>query len=239
MSAAADLRAAIAFLSVAGRGTTPTRGAMVWFPVVGALLGGVTGLAWWGASELWPPLLAAAMAVAVDLAVTGALHLDGLADSADGLLPHLPRDRRLAVMRGPDVGAFAMAAVVIVLVLRVTALASVEVRPLALAGLWCASRTAMAVVARVLPYARAEGGLASAFLGGSPWTVGLLGAVLAAALLAVEGGPALAAGAALVVATLPVAGLARRRLGGFTGDVLGALGVVGETVGLVVLAARW
>ncbi len=240
MTPLADLRAAWTFLTVVGKGSGPTPGAMGWFPVVGALVGGTVGLVWWGASELWPPFVAATLAVTADLVLTGGLHHDGLADSADGLLPHLPRARRLVVMREPDVGAFGLLALVVVVLLRVGALASIEVRPLVLAGLWCASRTAMAVLARAVPYARAEGGLASAFLGGSPVAVGATGTLLTAVLLVPEGTIAvLVAAVALVAGAGAVAVLAHRRLGGVTGDVLGAAGVVGETLALVALAARW
>jgi adenosylcobinamide-GDP ribazoletransferase len=239
MKAGSDLRAAVCFLTVIGRGGAPTAGSMGWFPVVGAVLGAVLGGIWWGANEIWTPFLAASLVVAADLVLTGALHHDGLADSVDGLLPHLDRHRRLDVMASPEVGAFAVVALVVVVVLRIGALASIEPDVLVLAGLWCASRTAMVVVARLLPYARTEGGLATAFLGGSPLVVGAVGAALTVALLVPTGWPALAAAAALVVTSVVVADVARRRSGGFTGDALGAVGILGETTALVALAARW
>jgi len=167
------------------------------------------------------------------------LHVDGLADSADGLLPHLDRARRLEVMAAPDVGAFGVAAVVAVLLLRWAALATTAPSPLLLGGLWCASRTAMAVTARTVPYAR-PGGLASAFLGGRTLSTALIGAVLATGLaFAGPGVAGIAAVAGVVAGAAGVVALARRRIGGFTGDVLGASGMVGETAGLVVAAARW
>ena len=239
-----SLRGAIAFLTPFGGAAEPTPGALAWFPIVGAVLGLALGGVWWGAGRLWSALVAAALVVATDLVVTGLLHLDGLADAADGLLAPMDRARRLAVMRDPATGAFGTAVVAIVIVLRVAALASITPAPLLLAGLWCASRTAMAVIARTLPYARTTG-LASAFLGGRPLPVALVGTVLASALVIGGGGHlssravgVLAVGACLATAGL-VATLAHRRLGGFTGDVLGAAGVLGETVGLLVLAARW
>ena len=129
-------------------------------------------------------------------------------------------------------------------VLRVSALSAIAPAPLLLAGLWCASRTTMAVIARTLPYAR-SGGLATAFLGRRALPVAVGGTVLAAA-LATAGAAHLSSRAVGVVAVAAclgsgglVASLAQRRLGGFTGDVLGAAGVIGETVGLLVLAARW
>jgi len=235
--------AAIAFLTPLGRAREPDRTTFDWFPLVGALLGAAVGLVWWGAHEVWSPLVAATLAVAADVALTGALHVDGLADSADGVLPHLDRDRRLAVMAEPDVGAFGVTAVVLTLTLRVALLATLLPDVGLLAALWCASRTTMAVAARAVPYARGEAGLAASFLGRSPLPVALLGGAMAAALplTATHVGPAptLAAVVAVAGAGAAVVALARRRLGGFTGDVLGAAGLVGETVGLLVAAARW
>lgn len=234
------MRAALSFLTPLGGATPPSSAALPWFPMVGAALGLVVGGAWWVAASVWPALVAAAVVVVVDLALTGMLHLDGLADSADGLLaPHLDRPRRLAVMADVDTGAFAVGAVGAVLLLRLAALAALAPAPLLLAGLWCASRTAMAVGAGALSYARSSG-LATPFLGGRPAVPAAGGGLLALILVtAGQGGAGLAAMAAAAAGAAGVLALARRRLGGFTGDVLGAAGMVAETAGLVVAAARW
>jgi adenosylcobinamide-GDP ribazoletransferase len=234
------MRRALAFLTPLGGPAVPDAGTLSWFPVVGAALGLAVGGVWWGAEQLWPPAVAAGIVLVVDLALTGLLHLDGLVDAADGLLPQLPRERRLALMAEPTVGAYGVAAAVVVLLLRWTALASLDPSPLLVAGAWCGSRTVMAVAARALPYARVEGGLARALLGGDWRPVGLYGLIGAVSLGAFAGGR----GTELAVAAGMVAGggvvlAARRRLGGFTGDVLGAAGMVTETVALLVAAARW
>jgi adenosylcobinamide-GDP ribazoletransferase len=233
------MRRAIAFLTPLGGAATPDERTLTWFPAVGALIGLAVGGAWWGADRLWPPAVAAAIAVAADLALTGMLHFDGLIDSADGLLPHLPRDRRLEVMSEPTVGAFGIAVAAAVLLLRFAALASMAPNVLLVAGAWCGSRTVMAVAARGLPYARA-GGLASDLRGGDWRPVGLYGLILAVSLGALSGraGAELAVGLGIVAAGSIVV-LSHRRIGGFTGDVLGAAGVVGETVALGVASARW
>lgn len=227
---------AVAFLTVVGRGHAPDETTLRWFPFVGAALGGLLALVWIGGTEIWSPAVAAVLVVAVDLAVTGLLHVDGLADSADGLLPHLERDRRLAVLREPDVGAFALAVVPVVLLARWVALAGDLVEPEALVAVWIASRTLMAVIPALVPYARPEG-LASPFLGGARrWFVAWLApvAVLLAAAHQLVGLAAIAVG---LLAAAGVVALARRRVGGFTGDVLGATAVVFETVTLIVLNA--
>ncbi len=233
------MRRALAFLTPFLGAAEPRPQTLGWFPLAGAALGLVLGAVWWGAEWAWPPAVAAAIVVAADLAFTGLLHIDGLADTADGLLPHLDRNRRLEVMAAPDVGAFGVATVGAVLLLRWAALATMAPSPLLLGGLWCASRTAMAVTARTVPYAR-PGGLASSFLGGRALLTALVGGALAVALaFAGPGVPGVIAVGAVVMGAAGVVVLARRRLGGFTGDVLGAGGMVGETAGLVVAAARW
>jgi adenosylcobinamide-GDP ribazoletransferase len=229
--------AALAFLTPIGRGRAPSPDTARWFPVVGLLIGSVVGLVWWGASEVWSPGVAAALAVSADLALTGMLHFDGLVDSADGLLPHLPRDRRLAVMTEPTVGAFGVVVVVVVLLVRWAALASMPVDVWLIAGLWMLSRALMSVVLSSVPYARPEG-LATAFRGHGLGAA-LAGGALAALLTSCVGAAAVAIVPAAGLAGAAVVALAVRRLGGYTGDVLGAAGVVAETVGLLVAAAKW
>ena len=269
-------RQALAFLTPLGGAASPTRASFMWFPVVGALLGLVLGIIWWATNDGLGPLAAAALVVAADLALTGALHFDGLLDSADGLLPHLAPERRLAVMAEPHVGAFAIATGITTLLLRTTALAALgAARPLLLAALWCLARTAMAVTALTGRYARPRG-LASSFLperteptdppsaglpaagpspevgrpaspgmpepvaptGGPPWMVpAAVGTVLVLGLAIGDDAGSVVAVLAAAAAAAGVAALARRRIGGFTGDTLGAGGVVAETVGLLTAAA--
>ncbi|MDQ1394475.1 MAG: adenosylcobinamide-GDP ribazoletransferase [Acidimicrobiaceae bacterium] len=234
------IRGAVAFLTPFGGSARPSPEAVAWFPVVGAALGLFLGGFWWVAVKAWPAPLAAALVVAGDLGLTGMLHFDGLLDSADGLLAHLPRSRRLTVMSSPEVGAFGVAVGGAVLLARWAALATIRPAPLLVAGLWCSSRTLMAGVMRVVPYARDGGGLASAFLGRAGGVAIVLGIVTALALAA--GWRGVAGPAAILAAVgggVGVVLLARRKVGGFTGDVLGAAGVVAETVGLIVAAAKW
>jgi adenosylcobinamide-GDP ribazoletransferase len=235
---------AFAFLTLLGRGAMPDQRSLRWFGAVGVVVGAVCGLVRWGAGGWWPPAIAAALTVAADLALTGLLHLDGLADTADGLLPPMERGRRLTVMATPGVGAFALGAVGVVLLLRWTALTTMPISGwhwvALLAGTWCGARTAMAVIITAVPYARPRGGMATAFRGASPWLPLLIGLPLAVVGATtgrgVGGVVGLAAGA---LGAAAVTGLARARLGGFTGDTAGAAGLVFETVALVVAAARW
>jgi cobalamin synthase len=232
---------ALAFLTILGRSVRPSPSTPRWFSCAGALIGATVGGLWWGAAQVWSPALAAALVVGADLVITGMLHLDGLVDTADGVLPHMDRDRRLAVMAEPTVGAFGVGLAVLVLLVRWAAFASLTPNVVLIAGLWCVARTVMAVALRAVPYARDSGGLASAFVGSRSWlALALVGATLGIGLGSLAAG-AHGAAAVLVAAAAGVgvvaAGLSR--LGGYTGDVLGAAGMTAETIGLVVAAARW
>lgn len=234
---------AVAFLTPFGGARRPTSRALWWFPMVGAAIGLVLGVWWWAAERLWPPAVAAVLVVLADLALTGLLHADGLADAADGLLPPMHRDLRLAVMAEPDIGAFGAAALMAVLLARFAALASTEPRITLLVGVWTLSRAAMAVVTITVPYAR-NGGLATAFRkggriaqAGAVGGIGLVGGVLIA--IAGDQWAGLWGVVGATVAFVCVIAFAFRRIGGFTGDVLGAAGMVAETAGLLVGAAKW
>jgi adenosylcobinamide-GDP ribazoletransferase len=232
------MRRALSFLTPLGGASAPAPGALAWFPVVGAAMGLALGGVWWLADRLWAAPVGAAVVVAADLALTGMLHFDGLVDSADGLLPPLDPARRLDVMADPATGAFGVGVGVAVLLLRWASLATLAPSPLLLGALWSASRLAMAVAARTVPYAR-PAGLASAFLAPGRRRVSVAGVLLCAALAVLGRGDAVVGVAVLVIAAAAVVRLAVRRIGGFTGDVLGAAGVVGETAGLLAAAARW
>ena len=239
------MRRALAFLTPLGGARTPAPSALAWFPIVGAIIGLALGGAWWGSERIWPKALAAAVVVVADLAITGMLHFDGLLDSADGLLAHMTRERRLAVMSEPTVGAFGMATGIGVLLLRWAALAAIAPNPVLLGAIWACSRTAMAVTSAVIFYARSSGGLATAFLDGAgSRRNALVAAIVGTALTAVglewwNPVHGLIVIGCEVLGFVGVVWVAKRRLGGFTGDVLGAAGMVGETLALLAAAGRW
>jgi adenosylcobinamide-GDP ribazoletransferase len=196
-----------------------------WFPIVGALLGGGLALALAGLEALFPPLVAAALLVSAWKAVTGGIHLDGLADVLDGLAGR-DATHRLAIMRDSRIGVFGAAGLVLFLVLVVTAVAE-------LSGLTRGRLLVLApVVGRVTPLliaawlrpATPGKGLGAAFAASlSRWAAplwGLGGLALGGALLGPRGAAVVAA--AWLAAVL-WAVVAARRLGGLTGDVLGAV----------------
>ena len=221
--------------------TTSARGVLPWAPLVGLLLGLVAAAVGWLGARYGSPLVGAVLAVAVLAALTRGLHLDGLADTADGLGPLRGRERALQVMRQGDVGPFGVVTLVLVLLLQVACLAAlppVDGGWLVLPAAVVTSRLAMARTG--LPgIAVAEGSSLGQAVAGTVsrrWlsAVALLGAAVLVGAAAALGGAVLsarlAASAALgVVAAELLHRRARARLGGVNGDVMGAMGEVATT----------
>ncbi|HEY5018351.1 MAG TPA: adenosylcobinamide-GDP ribazoletransferase [Streptosporangiaceae bacterium] len=225
----------------------PTRqqagAAMCWAPAVGLLLGGIAGGILWVAGQLGRtgPLLAAVLAIAALAALTGGLHLDGLADLADGLGSRRPAGRALEIMKESDIGPFGVAALVLILLIQVAALARADSAGRGVIAVLTAAvgaRLAMTVACRRgVPAARGSG--LGALVAGSvhPVAAAVLTAagVAAAAAFGWIFAVAMAAG---LVASVALTAAAVRRLGGITGDVLGAIAEVTAAVCLLVTALR-
>jgi adenosylcobinamide-GDP ribazoletransferase len=215
--------------------------AAAWYPMVGLLLGLLLCACRLLAAQIFPDPLGAVLVVAVWAALTGGLHLDGLADCCDGLLAALPPERRLEIMRDPRLGTFGGAGLILFLLLKVSAIMAVPLLalawkpflPLLIAPV--AARGLILLAARQ-PMAR-PGGLGAEFALGVKWHTYIAAALLPLA-LAVLGGPR--AGLALILAlgaAYAAIRLARSRLGGLTGDVLGLMVEISELVILLVFAA--
>ncbi|MFA5112592.1 MAG: adenosylcobinamide-GDP ribazoletransferase [Desulfobaccales bacterium] len=210
---------------------------MFWFPWVGALLGLIFWGAWAGLHRLLPMPAAAALLLALTAWLTGGLHLDGLADTADGLGGgHAPADR-LRIMKDSRVGAFGVISLILILLLKFSLFLSLDPtgagdRVLLLYPVL--SRWAMVLLAYLSPYARPEGGLGQAMTLGVSRRV-LAGASLSAGVLAVLilGGPGLALAAIAAGLVWLGSRYFQRSLGGITGDILGA---TNEIVEVLVLA---
>ena len=207
----------------------------VWaFPVVGLVVGLCGAAVLWAAQAVaLPPLTAAFLALAAMAMVTGALHEDGLADYADGC-GGTSRARALEIMRDARIGSYGVLALLLVVAIKASALSGLGIA--ALIGAAAVSRAGMAAGLRWLPPARADGlgrqaGRPDA---GRVWLALGLGAAL---LLPCGLGPALAGIAACGVAQLMIARHALRRLGGQTGDVLGAMQQLGEAATILALSA--
>jgi len=231
--------------------------AVLWLPAVGLLLGGLSGgvmLAIMLGAGLSGPagasaprrLLGAALAIALLALLTGGLHLDGLADTADGLGSRRPAEQALDIMRRSDVGPMGVAALVLVLLIQVAALAAIPRTALAAAALVLAAVTSrVAVVLATGSPAARPGGFGSLVArqtsaADRELTVALLGCAVAAAGLAVGGWALAVRGLIATLAGLLAGGLlqlaARRQLGGMTGDVFGAIAEVSAAAVLVACA---
>lgn len=194
-----------------------------WFPVVGALVGLVVGGVFPLFSGFLPTLAAAALAVAAGMVVTGALHEDGLADTVDGLAGGRDRSGRLEIMKDSRVGTFGALALVISVLLRVGALAAFQpgTALVVVVLVHVLARGAAAGVMVSVPAATTTG-LGADYLAATRWQ-GAVGLGVAAAIAFGLGGTF--AIPLFVAATVPaglVAWWAGARIGGVTGDVLGA-----------------
>jgi adenosylcobinamide-GDP ribazoletransferase len=221
---------------------------LVIVPLVGAALGGLAAAAVALGSAVFSPLVLGVLAVTTLTVLTRAIHLDGLADTADGLGSGKPAAAALEVMRRGDTGPFGVVTVVLVLAVDVAALAQAislgrGATTLVLAA--ALGRLAMATACRrSVPAARSDG-LGAAMAGTLSWpalAVALLGVAVIAVVLGVAantpGLPTVAVAFALsLLAGELVLRLCVRRLGGITGDVLGAITEVASAVALLTLAA--
>ncbi|QKW35128.1 adenosylcobinamide-GDP ribazoletransferase [Actinomadura sp. NAK00032] len=247
------LRLAVTLLTVVplgrarvDRGTA--RAAMLLAPAAGLLTGGAAALVLLAGGALGlPGLLAAVLAVAATAAMTRALHLDGLADLADGLGSGRPAAEALTIMKRSDIGPFGVVTLLLTVLAQVAALASAPHPAVAALVAAVAGRLALPWACRSgVPSAR-PGGLGALVAGtvGTRAVLPVTAVVLAAATGAgaAAGGVGAAVQAGLAVLAALAAALlmlrhAVRRLGGVTGDVLGALVELAATAALVVLAAR-
>ena len=215
------------------------------YPLIGAALGALGGAVYAVALGIGlPPSVAAGLALAVQVLATGALHEDGLADCVDGLGGGGDRAKKLAIMSDSRIGAYGTAALILALGLKWAALAAVA-DPVPVAAALIAAgalgRTVLPPLQRTLPPAKTNGLAADAGLPDARATVVCLamGALIAWGAGLAAASPAAGAvwiGAA-AVATTGLAALARRQIGGQTGDVLGGAALLSEVAVLIGAAA--
>jgi len=225
------------------------RASAAWLPAVGGLVGVVGAAVFSGALAIWPAPVAALLCTIATVLVTGAFHEDGLADVADGLGGSQNRERALDIMKDSRVGAFGAIALVLALGLKIALLSALAGQGTIFAAaaavlvVHVLSRLAPLALMRCLPYVGGEASKSKPMadaVSGQALGIALLCCVPAVALLffsqgVATGTAALLAGAAF---TWVMAWLFKRRLGGFTGDCLGATQQVVELAVYLALAAR-
>lgn len=218
----------------------PTIGASLWaFPLAGLAVGGIAAAVLLATIGLGlPPMLAAGLALAAQIVVTGALHEDGLADLADGFWGGRDAARRLEIMRDSRIGSYGALALILGTGLRWQAISALAAEPhraaLALIAVAMIGRLAPVFLLWLLPPARSDG-MGRSASGTRPGAV-LVAALLCLPCLSLTGLPVALIAAALV--TLGLARLARAKIGGQSGDVLGAGQQLAEIALLMGLAAR-
>lgn len=248
-----------------GHGAAELTGTTRYFPAVGMVVGAVGAAVFWAASMVFPSGIAAILSTVATVLLTGALHEDGLADTMDGLGGGHTRERALEIMKDPRIGAFGALSLMLLLALKITALSAlplVWIVATLIAGhalsRWCA----VLIVWR-LPYARADGStrarpvvervaptdiVVATVFGLAPLVAWVAMALAEMTLLSTPNAPGVpapfvAGGLAGLLGALAATVLLgiwyRRRLGGYTGDTLGATQQITEAVFYLALLAAW
>jgi adenosylcobinamide-GDP ribazoletransferase len=241
------LRAAISFLTrlpVGNRMPSPEvlRAAPALFPIIGGAIGAFLGAFYFVLISCHiANFVAAALTVGASAMVTGALHEDGLADTADGFGGGRDVSAKLEIMRDSRIGTYGAVALLVWFFAKVGAIATLPIETVIpiLAAAYAMGRGALPVLSFLLPYARADGLAATA---GRPTLRTVFVAIATSVVIAVL---ALGVTGALITSAVVAAGaavislLAMHQIGGQTGDVLGATEQIAETAAIVVLASYY
>ncbi len=200
--------------------------ALAWFPVIGLLIGLAAAVFVSCLSPFFPPSVSAVVAIILLAGASGCLHLDGLADSSDGLLSARTRERILEIMRDSHTGAMGVIAIVVVLLGKYAALSSLEGSMLILTviAMPIAGRCAIVLTMACLPYARDGEGLGRLFYASSTRLTALWALVFLTGILTFGGSSMVFSVLVAVLATVLFFSLwCRSKIGGATGDTLGAV----------------
>jgi adenosylcobinamide-GDP ribazoletransferase len=234
------LRSALQFLTrlPVPAGDYRLEAGLVWFPVVGFLLGGILAAVDWALrSQEVSPLVISVVVVVLLLVLTGALHADGLMDTCDAVFAHATPERRLEIMRDPRVGAFGVVGLVCLVALKISAVEALSspIRPQLLILAPGLGRWAIVMLATVFPYGRLEG------LGAPLKAAATPRMLIVASVLPVVGclalGPlGIACGGVAALAAWSLGRWLMRLLPGLTGDCYGAVCEVVEALVWIIAA---
>lgn len=218
-----------------------------YFPLVGLVVGAIVAALYWAAALVLPPAVAVLLSTAAGIYLTGAFHEDGFADACDGLGGGLTRERALEIMKDSRIGAYGAIGIIVLLAVKCAALAHLPLLSAAGALLVAhpLSRLMAASLIWRMAYARGEGKAKpmAEQMTGTEFAIALaccVPAVLAATSLGWLDWRAILAGSvAMVFVTLWFARKLQQRLGGYTGDCLGAVQQLTEAVFYLCVLARW
>lgn len=234
---------ALAFLTILPlppQTKAPRPQALAMFPVAGLVVGAVVAIFTQLAALFVPQQVTAALAVCLLAALSGALHLDGLADTCDGFGSCRPREKILAIMRDSRIGVMGSVALLLVLLLKVHALAAMDqkLQTTSLLLMPLFGRAAIVWQMRFLPYARREDGAGQLFYQGLARSALFMAMVLPAAALTLAAWKHfLPVAAGVVIVNLLLVRLCRKKINGATGDTLGAASELTETMVAVAMTA--
>ncbi len=209
-----------------------------WYPLVGSVIGLLVAAVWTVSSWVLPPLVYAGLTLAAWILLTGGFHLDGLADCCDGLFHASNPERRLQIMKDPHLGAFGAMGLILILLLKFAALASLPSEHAILAILLSASVGRwMILLAGTQPLARSDG-MGADFSSGLSKSALVWGAIIPLGLTSLLGLHSLLALAAILLAAMGLLRLVCSRIGGVTGDVFGLLVELTEITVLLVFCIQ-
>ncbi len=238
-----DLKSAMQFSTILPVGSDNVFrpvGQVAMFPVVGLILGGILALTDALLSQLWPPMVVGILDTVLLMILTGGFHLDGLGDTADGLFSHRPKERALEIMKDSRSGAMGVLAMIAILSMKWAGLASMAEpgwsRALLLIAIPSLARGSQIIGIGLLPYARKEG-TAHDLFGDVSLVKRLRFVILPVLLVLLTGGRGVMV---LLVHALLTAVLLlwyRKKMGGITGDMLGAMTEITEGFLFVAAAA--
>lgn len=224
-----------------GRTGEDLAGSTYFFPLVGLTLGLMAGGSAWLLWLIFPPPVAAVILTFLLLSFSGALHLDGLADTADGFFSARDRAGTLEIMRDSRIGVMGVAALFLALSLKIFCLAVMDRELVGRASLLMplAGRCSILLTMAVLPYVRPEGGLGTLFFSRHRRRAAVAGMIaLFAVCGAVLGVRGLAAAGLVSMVIILFSWICRLKIGGATGDTLGAASEIAETVLVVFLVSN-
>ncbi len=209
------------------------------FPVIGIIVGVIAAICGYFMGLLFPPFLASVMAIVIIIKITGAIHLDGLADTADGFLSARPKEKILEIMKDSRIGVMGAVILISVIIIDMTALSSSgQYFTLSLLFAPFCARIGVAFIPLLIGCAR-PGGLGDTLCVKAGLTTCLLWACVCSLVSYMVGGSRLLLATLVVyLINIIIAFYARRKIGGYTGDVLGAAVEIGQMWFFLVCATR-